>query len=242
MRGTKDEAGSGRTRIAGLSEWLDTSVSHCTLTTTSGQHWLAALPPSVQQCCPVCSPLVLPAAHLTPHSRLHGVTRCSSLTFISHTSTNTVSTIPTLHKKMNSPRVNLCSVLLLCCSLASLWTDVSALVMPQVFNTHMVLQRAPLRAKLWGEAAPQSTVTCAIDKAEVLEVQTDDEGHFMCEMQPVALSWNRTVTVTGDKQSIVFTDVAFGDVVMCLGSEQLYKHTCSGTTALTSSRTSLIGS
>ena len=119
---------------------------------------------------------------------------------------------------MSSPRINLLSVLLLCCSLATLWADVGALVMPQVFGSHMVLQRAPLRAKLWGEAQPHSTVTCAIDKAEVLEVQTDDEGHFMCEMQPVALSWNRTVTLTGDKQSIVFTDVAFGDVVLCLGS------------------------
>ena len=95
---------------------------------------------------------------------------------------------------------------------------VSALEMSEIFGDHMVLQRAPLRAKLFGEATPHTDVSCTIDGGAALVVQADGRGRFVCELPPYALSWNRTVSVTGDKQTLTFTDVAFGDVVLCLGS------------------------
>ena len=117
----------------------------------------------------------------------------------------------------------------LLCSLSCLLPITTALVMPQVFGSHMVLQRAPLRAKLWGEAQPSSKVTCTIDKDAGLVVQADGAGHFVCELKPYPLSWNHTVTVTDDKQTISFSDVAFGDVVLCLGSDKLtYSSTSHG--------------
>lgn len=104
--------------------------------------------------------------------------------------------------------------------LSCLLPDTDALVMPQVFGTHMVLQRAPLRAKLWGEAQPHTTVTCTVDEEAGMEVVADGAGRFVCELKAYQLSWNRTVTVSGDKQTILFEDVAFGDVILCLGSDQ----------------------
>ena len=97
-------------------------------------------------------------------------------------------------------------------------SGVSALEMSEIFGDHMVLQRAPLRAKLFGEASPHTDVSCTIDGSAALVVQADSTGRFVCELPPYALSWNRTATVTGDAQTLTFNDVAFGDVVLCLGS------------------------
>ena len=110
-------------------------------------------------------------------------------------------------------------MLLLVGMLLSALPFTTALVMPQIFNSHMVLQRAPLRAKLYGTVEPASKVTCTVDGDAVgLVVQADGEGRFVCELAPYALSWNRTVTVAGDGEMLLFSDVAFGDVVLCLGS------------------------
>ena len=110
------------------------------------------------------------------------------------------------------------TILLFCLWLLYLLPDVDGLALPQVFGSHMVLQRAPLRAKIWGEARPHSSVTCTLDEDAGLEVQADAAGRFVCELQPHPLSWNHTVTVAGDEQTVVLSDVAFGDVVLCLGS------------------------
>ena len=110
----------------------------------------------------------------------------------------------------------------LCCLSLLLAPHVTALVMPHVFGSHMVLQRAPLRAKLWGEATPSSKVACVIDSEPAVVVQADDSGRFLCELLPHPLSWNRTVTVTADaEEALVFVDVAFGDVVLCLGQSNM---------------------
>ena len=99
----------------------------------------------------------------------------------------------------------------------------AGLVMPQVFGSHMVLQRAPLRAKLWGTVQPDSSVICWVDNDPWLLVQADGAGRFMCELPPYELSWNRTVSVSGDGQTLTFLDVAFGDVVLCLGYAATHK-------------------
>ena len=92
-----------------------------------------------------------------------------------------------------------------------------ALVMPQVFGSHMVLQRAPLRAKLWGEANVHAKVVVLVDTELSVSTQADDSGRFHVELPPQPLSWNHTLTVTSESTTLVFTDVAFGDVVLCLG-------------------------
>ena len=99
-----------------------------------------------------------------------------------------------------------------------------ALVMPHVFGSHMVLQRAPLRAKLWGEASARAKVVVSVDSSLSIATQADDSGRFQVELPPHPLSWNHTVTVVGDSTSLTFTDVAFGDVVLCLG----YDHALRG--------------
>ena len=111
------------------------------------------------------------------------------------------------------------SMLLLSC-LCCLAAPSAALTMPQVFGSHMVLQRAPLIARLWGEAAPKSAVVCQLDSEPAITVYADASSRFVCELPPQPLSWNRSLTVSGDSQSLHFTDVAFGDVVLCLGSAQ----------------------
>ena len=97
-------------------------------------------------------------------------------------------------------------------------SGVEGLTMPRVFGSHMVLQREPLKAQLWGTAAPLSTVVCSVDSEKAIEATADAAGHFLCQLPPHPLSWNRTLSVTADQRSLVFTDVAFGDVVLCLGS------------------------
>ena len=112
----------------------------------------------------------------------------------------------------------------LCCLLLLFVPRATGLVMPHVFGSHMVLQRAPLRARLWGEAAPSSKVTCAVDSEPPIVAQADGSGRFVCELLPHPLSWNRTVTVTAEsdgQQSLTFDDVAFGDVILCLGQSNM---------------------
>ncbi len=119
---------------------------------------------------------------------------------------------PTCVSSLTAAAVTLLSLLCLLPDVAT------ALVMPQVFASHMVLQRAPLRAKLWGMAQPSSKVTCQVDDVgAAVAVQADGAGRWQCELAAHALSWNRTVSVSGDGMSEVFEDVAFGDVVLCMG-------------------------
>ena len=119
-------------------------------------------------------------------------------------------------RAVHLPTTALCT-LLLCAQLCLLLPSAAALVMPNVFGSHMVLQRAPLQAKLWGEASAGAKVVVSIDGASSVTVQADASGHFHCELPPHELSWNHTVTVAADSQTLTFTDVAFGDVVLCLG-------------------------
>lgn len=116
------------------------------------------------------------------------------------------------------------SALLLSCALVSLaWlsTSTAALSMPQVFGSHMVLQRGSPSARIWGEASPSAKVLLVIDAEPALAVQADDTGRFLFQLQPRPVSWNHTMTVSADGESVVFADVAFGDVVLCLGQSNM---------------------
>ena len=105
---------------------------------------------------------------------------------------------------------------------------VALLVMPQVFGSHMVLQRAPLQAKLWGQASAGAKVVVSLDSLQSTSTQAADSGFFQVELPPHPLSWNHTITVVSDSTTLTFADVAFGDVVLCLGSLNLPRlHTAS---------------
>ena len=108
-------------------------------------------------------------------------------------------------------------VLLLVCLLIDRAT---ALVMPQVFGSHMVLQRAPLRAKLWGEASAGAKVVVSVDSSTPIATEADDSGRFQVSLPPHPLSWNHTISVAADSTVLTFTDVAFGDVILCLGYDR----------------------
>ena len=104
--------------------------------------------------------------------------------------------------------------------LLALAVPCQSLWIPQVISSHMVLQRSPLRAQLWGQAAPQGLVVVIVDQS-LFEVLVDATGWWRLELPAQPASVNHTLTIRGDNQSLALTDIAFGDVYLCSGQSNM---------------------
>ena len=97
-----------------------------------------------------------------------------------------------------------------------------------VYSDHMVLQRAPLAASIWGWGSPGSTInvnlTDATDGSPIqgaaasAQVNVDGTWRALLPPQPASEApVNVTATDTVSGASIGFGDVLFGDVYVCSG-------------------------
>ena len=105
-------------------------------------------------------------------------------------------------------------VLSLCCGLCE------SLLLPSAMSSHMVLQRAPRQARVWGEAGVGSVVTVTLDGLPPLRTFADSNGTWLLALPPQPASINRTLLISADGDSLTLHNVAFGDVYLCAGQSK----------------------
>lgn len=95
----------------------------------------------------------------------------------------------------------------------------SALTLPRVLSSHMVLQR-DLSTLLWGKAAPNSSVTVTLDNdpQQRFTATANPAGNWSIALPPhPADPTAHQLSITGDSTTLTLTDVLFGDVFLCSG-------------------------
>ena len=101
--------------------------------------------------------------------------------------------------------------------------------MPEFIDSNMVLQRAPAKARIWGEhAVAGETVSAVLDGIHVWNSTASADGDWAVQMAPQEASTGHTLTVgfSGSKRQQVLSNVAFGDVYLCSGQVLLTLARC----------------
>ena len=108
-------------------------------------------------------------------------------------------------------------LLWLCC------VECDALLLPSAISSHMVLQRAPSQARLWGEAGAGSEVTVVLDGHSPLKTFANSNGSWLLSLPPQAASTGRSLLINADNASVTLENIAFGDVFLCAGQSKSVK-------------------
>jgi len=88
-------------------------------------------------------------------------------------------------------------------------------------GSHMVLQRSPLRANIWGWTTPGATVT-VVFKAKQYQATAAASGLWSVLLEPTIAGGPYTITATSTSgASASLTDVLFGDVYVCSGQSNM---------------------
>ncbi|XP_025099725.1 sialate O-acetylesterase-like [Pomacea canaliculata] len=101
-----------------------------------------------------------------------------------------------------------------------------ALKLASVFSSHMVLQRAPQRAVIWGTATVEGdkvtaqVIATGVNIAPV--VTTVSHGVWKLKLQPVSSPGPFTINISSSEGHVTLTDVLFGDVWLCSGQSNMY--------------------
>ena len=97
-----------------------------------------------------------------------------------------------------------------------------------VFGDHMVLQRAPQRARLWGFTRSNASVSVSIHASgdrghKPLRALADADGKWTIALPPVqASAAPHTLHVTSSTtEKATLHDVLFGDVFLCAGQSNM---------------------
>ncbi len=91
--------------------------------------------------------------------------------------------------------------------------------LPNVFGSHMVLQRRK-PVPVWGWADAGEKVTVTFDN-QVKTGKTGKDGKWMLTLDPMEAGGPYTLTVKGRKTSATFDDVLLGDVWVCSGQSNM---------------------
>lgn len=106
----------------------------------------------------------------------------------------------------------------------------SSLALPTFWDSHMVLQREPMAANIWGWAAPGTNVSVSIHfggrivgvgKAASIFSITDGEGLWSVDIPPQRAGSGYAIHVSDGSKNIELEDVAFGDVYLCSGQSNM---------------------
>ena len=94
--------------------------------------------------------------------------------------------------------------------------------LPDVFSSHMALQAAPLRARLWGSALPRANVTAFIDGQAHAHTSAGPTGSFSLELLPQPMGVGHTIVLSDHRGSeVILRDIAFGDILLCAGQSNM---------------------
>ena len=91
-----------------------------------------------------------------------------------------------------------------------------------IFGDHMVLQR-DRSVPVWGEAAPGERVTVLLQGQEATAT-ADENGSWKLTLEPLQVSGDETMTVTGAHETLTFTHVAVGEVWLAGGQSNMEFH------------------
>jgi hypothetical protein len=95
-------------------------------------------------------------------------------------------------------------------------------LLSDALGSHMVLQRAPAAAVIWGFSPAGSTVTTTLDSAPALSATADAGGIWRQSLPPTEAGGPHTIHVASSSGATeVLEDVLFGDVYLCGGQSNM---------------------
>ena len=99
----------------------------------------------------------------------------------------------------------------------------SGLRLPTFVDSHMVLQRAPQQARIWGWATPGANVTATLGKVDVTVVTyaKEKDGSWSIDLPPQPAGDGHSIIICDGMSTIKLEDVAFGDVFLCSGQSNM---------------------
>ena len=108
-----------------------------------------------------------------------------------------------------------------------LFIQILAVLMPQIFSDHMVLQQGR-SVTVWGEASPREQLVITLVPEEggkavsTVKLRADSQGAWRAEL-PAGQADGRSyvLQVKGKKDVLRFTDVVFGEVWLCSGQSNM---------------------
>jgi len=90
-----------------------------------------------------------------------------------------------------------------------------------LFTNGMVLQRE-VEAPIWGWTAPGDRISIAFDERPAgKSVVAGSDGKWMTRIGPFNAGGPHTLTITGEKQRVVLSNVLCGDVWLCSGQSNM---------------------
>ena len=98
------------------------------------------------------------------------------------------------------------------------------LKLPTFLSDHMVLQREPMKSRLWGWAdTAGANITASLNGVKVAFALADDDGKWLIELPPQSAGMNHVIELSdsSDDDSVVLNDIAFGDVFLCSGQSNM---------------------
>ena len=109
------------------------------------------------------------------------------------------------------------------CALLGAWigmpTASATVKMPFIFSNHMVIQRdKPI--KVWGWADKNEKIKVTFNDKEY-EVQADRKGDWSLQMEALPAGGPYELNVTGEDNTLTFTDILMGDVWLCSGQSNM---------------------
>lgn len=99
-----------------------------------------------------------------------------------------------------------------------------------MYGDHMVLQRAPKHATVWGFGEPHSNVVVTVD-GHAVGTTVDTDGKWLAILPAMAPGGPHTITAKSASQTIALNDVLFGDVWVCGGQSNMEFTVSSGNNA-----------
>ncbi|XP_059186870.1 sialate O-acetylesterase-like [Centropristis striata] len=107
--------------------------------------------------------------------------------------------------------------------LASICASDAKLRFASYYGDHMVLQKAPERAVLWGYGPESAQVTLYLSgQVDQKTSVTVTKGIWKITLDPVEAGGPYTVIAVAENDAAVLTDVLFGDVWLCGGQSNMW--------------------
>lgn len=103
----------------------------------------------------------------------------------------------------------------------------ASLRLPTFVSSHMVLQREPHQARIWGWSAPGSNVTAKLDNEEnvFFDIASDSDGSWSINFPPKPAGADHSIRIEAQidesTEEILLDDIAFGDVFLCSGQSNM---------------------
>lgn len=90
------------------------------------------------------------------------------------------------------------------------------------YSDHMVLQRGPQRAVIWGTASRNGdTVTAQVRGQGSAVTGTVQNGAWKLKLPAVTSTEPHVITVSSSEGTVTLNDVLFGDIWLCSGQSNM---------------------